>query len=425
MVMEMQALNYQAEIYIKIILAIGVGLLVGLEREHASKDIGLRTFSLASLLGLLTGMLGQTFAICGFIGILSIACFVNIRGIKTGRGLEVTTTMALLVTFFLGILVEQGHVFVPVALSILVTMLLAWKDEMTNFTQGLKLEEIRSAVVMGLLTFVIYPTLPDNYIDPWGLVNPKQAWLTIIVLAGLSFANYILLKLYSTKGLYYSALLGGAVNSTAAATEIAAAIRTPDGGVVPKGVTILLMVNVSMLIRNLVILGAFAPEAMPIAMAPLVGMLATAMFFIWRSSKASQTETGPAAPILVSSPVSLKKVLSFGALFLFIQVSGSLAQKFFGSSGFLAVSFFGGMVSSSSTTAAAAKLAADGSITATLAGISVIMTSISSAFINLPLVLQVTKNKAFVLKLALTTLLCIVMGFVLMACVAWMQSLFN
>lgn len=423
--METHLLNNQAEIYIKIILAIGVGLLIGLEREHASKDIGLRTFSLASLLGLLTGMLGQIFAVCGFIGILSIAFFVNMRGIKSGRELEVTTAMALLVTFFLGVFVEQGQVFIPVALSILVTMLLAWKNEMTHFTQGLKLEEIRSAVVMGLLTFVIYPILPDHYVDPWNLVNPKQAWMMIIVLAGLSFLNYILLKLYSTKGLYYSALLGGAVNSTAAATELAAVIKTPDGGVVPNAVSILLMVTVSMLIRNLIILGAFAPEAMPIAMAPLVGMVGTTAFFIWRASKSPTSDLAPATPILVSSPVSLKKVLSFGVLFLFIQVIGSLAQRFLGSSGFLIVSFLGGTVSSSSTTAAAAKLAADDSITANLAGISVILTSIASAFINLPLVLQITKNKAFVFKLALTTSLCIISGFVLMVCVSWVQSLLH
>jgi hypothetical protein len=100
-------------------------------------------------------------------------------------------------------------------------MFLAWKLELQKFAGGLTLEEIRSAVLLGLLGFVIYPVIPDRFVDPWQLINPRAAWVIVIVIAGFGFANYVLLKLYGTRGVYLSAFLGGLVNSTAAAAELA------------------------------------------------------------------------------------------------------------------------------------------------------------------------------------------------------------
>ena len=45
--------------------------------------------------------------------------------------------------------------------------------------------------------------------------------LTVIVIAGIGFVNYVLLKIYGTRGLYVSGFLGGFVNSSAAALELA------------------------------------------------------------------------------------------------------------------------------------------------------------------------------------------------------------
>jgi uncharacterized membrane protein (DUF4010 family) len=308
----------------------------------------------------------------------------------------------------------MGHIFTPVTISILLTLLLAWKTELTAFAHGLKLVEIRSAVMLGLLTFVIYPLLPNRFIDPWDLLNPQEAWITVIVLAGISFINYVFLKLYSTRGLYYSALLGGAVNSSASVTEIATAVRLSGGGTLPHALPILLMTTISMFIRNLVLLGIFERDSISMALAPLLGMAATAVFFVWRSRSRHDVGISPAAPLKVSSPVSLLRILKFGFLFVVLQAAGTLAQRYLGSIGVLFVSFFGGCVSSASTTAAAAKLASHGMVTASLAGIATVIASISSAFVNLPLVYQVTRDKSLTRNLGLTTLACIVAGLIMM-----------
>ncbi|HEX4166544.1 MAG TPA: hypothetical protein VHZ55_13840, partial [Bryobacteraceae bacterium] len=39
-------------------------------------------------------------------------------------------------------------------------------------------------------------------------MKPREAWTTVVPIAALGFVNYLLLKLYSSRGLYYSELLG-------------------------------------------------------------------------------------------------------------------------------------------------------------------------------------------------------------------------
>jgi uncharacterized membrane protein (DUF4010 family) len=407
---------------LKIVLAMGVGLLVGLEREFASKDVGVRTFALTALFGFLTQLVGTPLSVAGLVAILCVTIYMNIRAMLVNRSLEITTSVAMLITFCLGILVGMGQVFTPVAVSILMTLLLAWKTELAAFAHGLKLDEIRSAVMIGLLTFVIYPILPDRFVDPWDLLNPKEAWITIIVLAAISFVNYVLLKAYSTKGLYYSALLGGAVNSSAAVAEISDAVKLPDGSILPHALPILLMTTIAMFIRNLVLLGIFEQESIPMALAPLLGMAGMAAFFVWRARRKHEEGTFPTAPLKVSSPVSLKRILKFGILFVILQAAGTLGQRYLGSVGVLSVSFLGGLFSSASATASAAKLASQGKVTATIAGVATVITSISSAFVNLPLVHQLTRDKTLTRNLAITTFACIAAGLALMGLVAWLQA---
>ena len=92
---------------------------------------------------------------------------------------------------------------------------LGLETELSRFAGGLQPSEIRSAVLLGLIGFVIYPVLPNRYVDPWQLFNPSDDWISVIAIAGIVFLNYVLLRIYSTRGLYLGALSGGLVNSSA------------------------------------------------------------------------------------------------------------------------------------------------------------------------------------------------------------------
>jgi uncharacterized membrane protein (DUF4010 family) len=395
-----------AEIAAKFAASLGIGLLVGIEREWSNKDLGARTFALTALLGTLAVLSQPSVATASLVGILLVIAFANGRAVLVDRSLEATTSVALLVTFVLGELVGEGHLFTPVAAAILMTMLLTWKGELRRFAGGLQPGEIRSAVLLGLLGLVIYPILPNRFVDPWQLLNPRQAWLTVIVIAGIGFLNYVLLKLYGARGLYLSSFLGGSVNSSAAAVEIAKSLHS---GQVPAGVAVavLLLTIVAMFVRNLVILGLFAPTALASALAPMSVMILFALVFIHLSRRAVAS---PLSEIRLESPVSLRRVLTFAFLFLLIQVISTLSQRHLGEPGFLGVSVLGGLVSSASTTAASANLVGREQVGADVAGMGVILASIASALVNLPVVYRSARQTGVFLRLSIFTTAIIIVG---------------
>jgi uncharacterized membrane protein (DUF4010 family) len=400
-----------SEVAAKIAVSLGIGLLVGIEREWSNKDLGARTFALTALLGTLAVLFAPSMTIVSFVGILLIVGFANARSLLVDRTLEATTSAALLVTFVLGALAGQGHLFTPVAAAILMTLLLAWKVELHRFAGGLQPAEIRSAVLLGLLGLVIYPLLPDRFIDRWELINPRQTWITVIVIAGIGFVNYVLLKVYGARGMYVSGFLGGFVNSSAAAVELAKPMAV---GSVSSGVAVaaLLLTIVAMFARNLLILALFSPSAVFTAAGPLLAMAVVALIFVQRA----RTHSGETAgEIHLESPVSLVRVLNFAALFLLIQIVSTLGERYLGKLGFLGISLLGGLVSSASTTAAAANMVGHGQMQAGLAGEGVVLASVASALINLPIIHRATKNTALSWRLAAITVMLGVTGIAVLA----------
>lgn len=401
------------EVAVKIAIALGIGLLVGLEREWSQKDVGVRTFSITALLGCLSVLVSMQLASICLGGVIVLVAFLNGRSLLTDRSLELTTSVALIVTFVLGVLAGQGHLFTPTASAILMTMLLAWKTELQRFAGDLKLSEIRGAVLLGLIGFVIYPLLPNRFIDGWHLLNPRQSWLIVIVVAGLGFVNYVLLRIFSRRGLYYTAILGGLVNSTATTAELARTAASGESETSNMLVALVLLTSVAMFVRNLVILAIFEPASVSIAIWPLLAMTGGALIFAWKNRERG---SGPVRSLDLDSPVSLRHVLNLGALFVAMEIVGTIGARFLGRFGFLALSVLGGTVSSASATAAAATMAIQGKLSPDVAGVATVFASIASALVNLPLVQRRTRNKRLTRTLAAISLLLVVAGlFVLVA----------
>jgi uncharacterized membrane protein (DUF4010 family) len=385
-------------IALKMAVSVGIGMLVGMEREWSNKDVGIRTFAIVALLGMLASTVGTGVVVASLAGIFLLVVAMNGRSILNDRSLEITTSAALMATYLLGVLVGQGHIFTPVAGAVVITMLLAWKTELSRFAGDLQPSEIRSAVLLGLIGFVIYPVLPNHYVDPWRLFNPSDAWISVIAIAGIGFVNYVLLRIYRTRGLYIAALFGGLVNSTATMAELSSRVQ----GTELAGLTIVLshLTTVAMFARNLILATLFSPLSLSATLVPVLAMTLVAGFFVWLDQKGEQH---PAGTVSLTSPVALGKVLKFGLVFIAIQIAGTLLTRIFGNSGMLAVSVIGGLVSSASTTAAAATMAMHGQITPSLAGSATVLASLASAAVNLPIVWRTTNDKAVFRRLVIQT----------------------
>ena len=392
-------------------LAVAIGLFVGIERERRRKEAGLRTFAFAALLGAVGGLLGEYFALLALALVGILVVFLNVETIRTDEGAEITTSAALFVTAFAGLLAGQGHTFTPSALGIATAALLAWKEPLAGFSHALSESELRSAILLAMLAFVAYPILPPGSVDPWGLVEPKPAWITVILIAGLGFTNYVLLKLYGARGIELTGFLGGLVNSTVTVTELTQRARSADGRLSDVTYRGVILSTAAMLVRNAVILGLIAPLALLDSAVPLTLMIAgAAVAVLWRrgnphngkgmtDSPSGESRGAPLLPTL-ESPFSLTAAFKFGVIFLALRIAGTLAQRALGEAGFYAVSAVGGVISSASAVASAANLGAAGTLPAQVAGNGAIIASAMSVIVNLPLVARVAKDRGLTLRTA-------------------------
>lgn len=394
------------EVATKLLVAIGIGLLVGLEREWAHKDLGVRSFTIVTLLGMLAALLSPNFVLTGLAGVIVLIIIVNVGNLRNGKSVEATTSGAVLVTYALGVLVGEGHVFTPTASAIVMTLLLATKPHFSKFAGGLTEPEVRGAVLLGLIGFVVYPILPNRFIDPWQLLHPREAWLTIIFIATIGFGNYVLLRLYSARGIYYAAFFGGLVNSTATIADLSGTIKVAGAEGRAFGVVAGLTSMVAMFVRNLAVLSIISPPSGWIASGPVLLMAASASLFVWREWK-QQT---PPPPLTLGSPFRIGTIARFGVLFVAIQVAVSLGERFLGAYGAIAIGAIGGFTSSASATAAVASLAGHERIAPNTAAIATVVASVTSASANLPILYRATRDRLLLRTLIVASLAIVAVG---------------
>ncbi|MCC7130398.1 MAG: hypothetical protein B6D39_06545 [Anaerolineae bacterium UTCFX2] len=384
-------------IFERLILALALGLFIGFERQRREKEAGVRTFSFAAILGAIGGLLGEAYAIASIALIGLIIVIMNIELLRTNREAVLTTSTALATTVFIGVLCGLGHTFTPVAIGVVTAALLAWKEPLANFSIKLTEAEIRSAILLGILAFVIYPILPKGTVDPWRTIDLQAAWISVILIAGIGFINYILLKAYGDRGIELSGFLGGFVNSDVAARELAQRSHEMHGQLSDSAYRGILLTNAGMIIRNAVLLAIFNLPALFIAL-PGFGLMlaATAAVAFMGQKPAAKPENLPENPITaMNSPFSLRYVLVFGMVMLIVQVAGVIAERLAGSAGMYMTSFVGSLFSSASTVVAVATLASRGNITSQVAAVCALIAAITSDVGTIPYVVGLVDQRQF------------------------------
>jgi uncharacterized membrane protein (DUF4010 family) len=400
-------------------LALASGMFVGMEREWRGKEAGLRTFGFAALLGGLGGLLGQAYALLSIALLGVLIAFLNWQTVRADEGTELTTSAALLVMGFTGVLCGLGHQFTPVAVTCVTAGLLAWKERLAGFSVGLTAPELRSAILLGLLAFVIYPILPAHAVDPWGLIEPQTAWITVILIAAIGFVNYILWKLYGSNGVGLTGFLGGLVNSTVTVTELSNRVRESGGYLVDSAERGILLARAASMARNGVLLALLAPGLMVDAGLPLAlmcgvslasALLPTLLQRVWPRDPNAPAPVDEAPTLHLDSPFSLQSALKFGLIFLVLQAGGTLAQQALGQFGFYAVSAVGGVVSSASAVASAGTLAAKGALAPEVAARGAILAALTSASIQIVLVARLSGSRRLVVGVGRSLALLLVVG---------------
>ncbi|MFL5700143.1 MAG: MgtC/SapB family protein [Ktedonobacteraceae bacterium] len=400
-----------------------IGMLIGLERAWAHKEAGVRSFAIATLLGTLSWLVAPTLAYVQVGIVLVILILVNVHGMWNERSLEITTSLALATANVLGIVIGMGNFFLAFASALMVTALLAWKTELVTFSSKLTVAEIRSTILFGFITGVVYPLLPDRFIDPWKVLNPRSVWLSIVIVSGLSFANYLLLRQFGTRGIRYSAILGGLVNSAATVALLGQEVRE-DTSTVAEAPTNVVLSDLAMILRNCALVVIFSfPQGIQASISTvevLVPMMLAAgivaLFAILgpRRSKQKpsqhpeqeapqQLEQEAPQKRRLQSPLELRSVLGFGMLFLSLTVISGVANRLFGTIGFLAIVVVGALASAASSSVLVGQQLSSGHVASTPAAIAMFLATLVGLVENIVIFWVVTRKPGPSLRLLLFT----------------------
>lgn len=376
------------EVVIEILMALAVGGLIGLEREHTDhkKYAGFRT--LALLAGIAPGIVtvaertgSNTFTALYllFVGFLSLGV-IYVRLKLDGERIGFTTSVAVFTVAILGLMIGYNLYQEAAVLSVLTALLLAEKQKLHSYIDKLENKEVSKAFQLGAIALILLPILPNTAVDPFGAIVPRELVLLAVFVMAIEFVSYVTLRqLDGSSGIYLTGILGGGASSFAT-TGVLAKIGRTEGYEEPAASGILLC-TVTMIIRNLGIaavilfsqaganilqfLWLFAPVAAMVV--PLLG------FAYWL-----KTEDVAVSEMPMESPFSLKSGVKFGVIFGVVSISSALGNEFIGSTATYLTSFGGGLVSSSAVATSAATSFLSNSVTGYTAALMIILSILGS-----------------------------------------------
>jgi len=347
-------------------IALGLGLLVGLQRERAAVPVaGIRTFALVTWLGavgaVLSSSAGPWLLAVGALGVVALAVGGQAAQGRNGDADPgITTEVALLLMYGIGALVVFGNTLLAVVLTGGVALLLHWKAPLHAFVQRIGEQDLAAFMRLVLLALVVLPVLPDRPMGPYGVLNPFDIWLMVVLIVGIGVASYAVYKLAGEQvGSLLGGVLGGLVSSTATTVSYArpAAAQPEHAALCARVIAI---ASIVVFARVLVEVSAVHPALLRRLVAPVcVTAAATLLGILLLARRATVPENG--APEL-DNPAELKPALIFALLYGGILVAVEFVRARFGDVGVYFVAFLGGLTDVDAITLSSARLASQGNL---------------------------------------------------------------
>jgi uncharacterized membrane protein (DUF4010 family) len=351
------------ELFGQLGISLLLGLLVGLQREHAEATTGLRTFPLISVLGTVAAMLAMPLGgwivaagLLGVVGILVVARFGRFHQEDSLRG--TTTDIAAVLMYAVGALLVVAPMAVAIAIGGGVAILLQYKPEMHAFAKKLGDEDLKAVMRFVLITCIILPVLPNRAFGPLEVFNPFETWLMVVLIVGMSLGGYIAYKFLGPgAGILLGGILGGAISSTATTVSYS---RQTSGRLIgaSSAAIVILIASTVVFGRVLVEIAVVAPEFLRASAPPVVIlMLLTAVpsVILWY-----RADSAPAVMPEQANPTQLKSAVFFGGMYALVLLALAATEKYVGGEGLYVVAGLSGLTDMDAITLSTARLARDG-----------------------------------------------------------------
>lgn len=346
--------------------SLGLGLLVGLEREWKRTEMaGIRTFGLVGLFGGLSGVLGGAMGgwliAGGMLACTALAVMGNLAALrKKDADPGLTTEYAMLAVFAIGALAGMQQLAPAVICAGTVMVLLHYKEPLHGMIRKVGAKDLREIARLVLVGLVILPLLPNQKMGYLGVLNPFKVWLMVVLIVGISLAAYLVGKFIGgAKSAVISGILGGLVSSTAATASVSRRSRAEGAAgivlaaiVATAGAVVFGRVIVEVVLTAPAHLWQLLP---PLAVMMLwAGLVAAAM--LWWAKRSGEQ------PGEEEAPSELKGAVMFGLLYVGVLYAVALAKEHFGDSGLYIVAAISGLTDMDAITLSTSGLVASGDV---------------------------------------------------------------
>ncbi len=356
----------QQDFILRALVAVGIGFIIGLEREHAAlKDgtetfAGIRTFIFVVLLGFIAATSFFLLSPLAYVAILSsVVILTGISYFITASKGEIgaTTEFSVLIGFLLGTLLLLGKMEISLAITVIVVVLLSAKLRLKSFVGEITAEELYDFIRFVVIALLIYPFLPNETYGPYEVINPREIGRVILLTSGLGFVGYLMMKfLGPRRGILISGIVGGLISSTAVTWVFSKKSRENEDLSHSCAVAILaassimaFRVLVWTFIFNRSLFNAIAPSIALVFIAAIVVTLV--IYYNYRRRTVIETN------IRQGKPLDLPGALVFGTIYTIILLIVSYANANMGDSGLMISSAIAGLSDIDAITITVSKLA--------------------------------------------------------------------
>jgi uncharacterized membrane protein (DUF4010 family) len=407
-------------VIINFVVALGIGLLIGVERERRKgkgpvrSPAGIRTFAVTSLVGAVSFAVGAELLLAvATAGVIALTALGYWRGRNDDPGL--TSEIALILTVLLGGLSVQQPVLAG-GLAVTVAVLLASRTRLHRFVRSVLAEqELNDILIFASATLVVLPFVPDRAMGPYGALNPHSIWILVVLVMAISGAGYIAVRLLGTRfGLPVAGLASGFISSTATIGAMGARAKATDG-VMTAAVAGAVLSTVATIAQMAMVLGATSWPTLrtlwiSLAAAGLAAVIYGAIFTVraLRQQAGGGEENGGRA----FNPFT---AIVFALTLSCIMVAAAALQEWLGENGIILAAALAGFVDTHSAAISVATLVASGKMTAADA-VWPVLAGLSTNTVSKLVLAGISGGRSFAIR--------VIPGLILVMLAAWAGALY-
>lgn len=367
--------------------ALGLGLLLGLERER-KRDAellfgGVRTFALIALLGAVGAFLERELnqewlVLVAFVAVGSLV--VVSYSMTAARGeLGITTEITALLAFIVGALCGWSKVDVAAVVTVVCLLLLTLKDYLHRLARRVELTDVEATLKFAVISLIILPLLPNAAFGPPPLdvFNPYKIWLMVVLIAGLNFLGYVLVKVFGSEhGLAVTGILGGLVSSTAVTLSFSQ--RSRQEPAMSSAFVLAIVVAWTIMFLRVVVIVGMVSRSLAGDLALALGLMAGAGLLVslvlWQRTRFHGKGVVTAGP----NPFELGEAIKFGLLFGVVTVVAKAAEVYLGETGLYIAGAVAGLTDVDAISLSMANLAAAEPASLTIAARTIVIAVVSN-----------------------------------------------